>query len=80
MDWTGAKIQIVLMNKDPWNQGVDLCITQLYREGKIGTTWPWVHPHDHLSLMERLDAAVKKGLKEVHTHQLSSQQLLDDLT
>jgi hypothetical protein len=48
---------------------VDLCITQLLKEG--GTTWPRVHPHGSRPLMERLKPMAEKGPQKVHAHQLS---------
>jgi hypothetical protein len=69
------------MSKDPSDSGVDLRIAQLYREeGTVGTTWPQIHLYGHSSLTEWLDPRGKKGLKEGHAHQPSSQQLLDNLT
>jgi hypothetical protein len=56
------------MSKDPSDSSVDLHIFQLYGEGTVGTTWPWIHPHGHSSLMELLDPTAKKGPKEGHTH------------
>jgi hypothetical protein len=49
------------MSKDPSDQGVDLHIIQLCEGGTVGTTWPWIHPHGHFSLTERLDSMAKKG-------------------
>jgi hypothetical protein len=44
------------MSKDPSDLGVDLCIAQLFKEGTVKTTCPWMHPYGHFSLMERLDS------------------------
>jgi hypothetical protein len=49
------------MSEDPLDLSVDLCTVQLYGEGTIGTTWPWIHLHSHLSLVECLDSAADKG-------------------
>jgi hypothetical protein len=49
------------MSKDPSDLGVDPHTVLLYREGTIGTTWPQIHPHGHLSPVVWLDAAVDKG-------------------
>jgi hypothetical protein len=68
------------MSKDPSDPSVDLRITQLYGEGAVETTWPQIHPHGHFSLTERLDPTAEKSSKEGCARQLSSQQLLDDLT
>jgi hypothetical protein len=49
------------MSKDNMVPGVDLRITQLLREGTSGTTWPRIHPHGRLPLMERGNPVAKKG-------------------
>jgi hypothetical protein len=64
-DQAGAKIQIGPISKKPPNPCVDLRITQLYEEGTIGTTWPWIHPHSHFSLTERFNEVADKGPQEV---------------
>jgi hypothetical protein len=68
------------MSMDPVNMGADLPITQLFRKGMVGATWPRIHPHGHLPLMERLNLAAKKGLQEVRACQPSMPYLLNDLT
>jgi hypothetical protein len=68
------------MIMDPSDPSVDLHISQLFREGTVRTTWPQAHPHGHLSLAERLIPAAEKGPQEVHAHQPSTQQPLNDLT
>jgi hypothetical protein len=67
------------MSRNPPNLGVDLRIIQLYGEGTNGTTWPWIHPHSHFSLMESLNVVADKGPKEIRSHQPSLQQPLDNL-
>jgi hypothetical protein len=67
------------MSKDPSDLSVDLCITQHCGEGKVGKTYPRIHPHGHSSLTKRLDLAAEKALKEGRALQPSSQQLLEDL-
>jgi hypothetical protein len=57
------------MSKDPPDPGVDLHTIQLCEEGMIGTTWPRIHPHSHLSLAEWLDVTADKGSLEVRAHQ-----------
>jgi hypothetical protein len=49
------------MSKDPVDTGVDLHIVQLLRVGTVGTTWPCIHPHGHLPLVERLNPVAEKG-------------------
>jgi hypothetical protein len=71
-DWAGAKIHISPMSKKPPDPGVDLCITQLYGEGMIGTTWPRILSHNHFSLAEWLNASTNKGPQEVCAQQPSS--------
>jgi hypothetical protein len=68
------------MSKDPPDSGVDLRIVQLYVEWMIEITWPRIHPHSYLSLVEWLDAAADKGPQEAHAHQPTLYQSLDDLT
>jgi hypothetical protein len=68
------------MSKNPLDPGVDLHIAQLFGEGMIRTTWPRIHPHRHFSLMEWLNGVIDKGPHEVHAHQPSSQQPLDNIT
>jgi hypothetical protein len=51
------------MIKDPSDPGVDLHVTQLYGEGTIRTTWPWIHSYGHSLLTEQLDPIAEKGLK-----------------
>jgi hypothetical protein len=57
------------ISKDPTNPGVDDYISKLIRQGTVGTTWPQIHPHGHLLLTERLNAAAKKCPWEVHAGQ-----------
>jgi hypothetical protein len=52
--------------------GVDIHTVQLYGEETIRTTWPWIYPHSHLSLVEWLGVAADKGPQEVHAHQPTS--------
>jgi hypothetical protein len=59
------------MRKDTMNPSVDLRITQLHGEGTVGATWPWIHPHGNLILMEQLNLAAEKGLQEVRARQPS---------
>jgi hypothetical protein len=68
------------MSKDPLDLDVDLRIVQLGREGMIRTTWPQKYPYSYLSLVEWLDAAADKGPQEVHAHQPTLYQSLNDLT
>jgi hypothetical protein len=42
--------------------GVDLHIGQLFREGMVRTSWPWVHPYGHLLLVKQLNSVAEKGL------------------
>jgi hypothetical protein len=67
------------MSEDPSDKGVVLCIIQLCVEGMLVTTLPRIHPHSYLSLVEWLDAVADKGLEELHAHQPTSYQPLDDL-
>jgi hypothetical protein len=60
------------MSKDPPDPGVDLHTVQLCREGTIGTTWPWIHPHSLIPLAEWLDTVADKGLQEVRARQPTS--------
>jgi hypothetical protein len=46
----------------------------------MGTTWPWIHPHSYVSLVEWFDLAADKAPQEVCAYQPTSYQLLDDLT
>jgi hypothetical protein len=68
------------MSKNPPDSGIDLHITQLFSEEMVETTWPRIHPLGHPSLTEWLNPAAEKGAQEIHTHQPSSQELLNDLT
>jgi hypothetical protein len=67
------------MDKDPSDLSVDLRIVHLGIEGAVGTTRPRIHPHCHLPSPEWLDVVADKGPQEVHAHQLTSLQLLDDV-
>jgi hypothetical protein len=60
-DRAGAGILIDLMDKNPSDPSIDLCIIQLYGEGTVGSTWPWIHPHCDLPSSEWLDVAADEG-------------------
>jgi hypothetical protein len=46
---------------DPVDLGVDLRIAQLIGKGTIGTTWPRIHRHGRLPLMDWLNPAAEQG-------------------
>jgi hypothetical protein len=60
------------MDKNPSDLGVDLHIVELCGDGTVGATWPWIHPHCHLSSSEWLDVVADEGTQEVHAHQPAS--------
>jgi hypothetical protein len=45
--------------------GVDLCITQLIREGMVRTTWSWIYPHGSRPLKKQLNPAAENDPKKL---------------
>jgi hypothetical protein len=74
------KIHIGPMSKDLTGPSVELHIAQLHGEGTVRTTWPWIHPHGSHPLTKRLNLAVEKGPRKVHTRQPLLPQLFNNLT